>query len=44
MKPGFVELKRFSWRELFPECYPTIQTIANGILHKKEFGKRDKFE
>jgi hypothetical protein len=39
-----VDLKRFPWRELYPEGSATIQTIMNGILHEKEFVMKDRFE
>ncbi len=41
---GYVNLKRFPWRELYPEGSATIQTIMNGILHEKEFVMKDRFE
>jgi hypothetical protein len=35
--PGYVQLKRFSWRDLLPDNSPVIQVIVDGILIGKPF-------
>jgi len=35
--PGFVRLRRFSWKKLTPAQSPAIRTIINGIANEKEF-------
>ena len=35
--PGYVQLKRFSWRDLLPENSPTMRVIVNGILIGEPF-------
>ena len=35
--PGYVQLKRFSWRDLLLENSPTMRVIVNGILDGKPF-------
>jgi hypothetical protein len=34
-RPGFVQLKSFSWRELLPKNSPTMQVLHDGILGQK---------
>jgi hypothetical protein len=36
-QPGYVRLKRTSWRQLKPENSPTMKTIVEGILQEKPF-------
>jgi hypothetical protein len=35
--PGYVQLKRFSWRNLLPENSPAMRVIVDGILEGKAF-------
>jgi hypothetical protein len=35
--PGYVQLKRFSWRDLLPENSPALRVIVDGILHGEPF-------
>ncbi|RLD04849.1 MAG: hypothetical protein DRI56_10510 [Chloroflexota bacterium] len=35
--PGYVQLKRFSWRELLPERSAGIRAVVNGIVNGDEF-------
>jgi hypothetical protein len=35
--PGFVRLRRFSWKKLTPAQSPAIRAIINGIVNEKEF-------
>ncbi len=34
-RPGFVQLKSFSWQELLPEQSPTMRVLRDGILGQK---------
>lgn len=36
-RPGFVELKTFSWQDLLPERSPVMGVLTEGILHGKPF-------
>ena len=36
-RPGFVQLRRFSWQQLYPEHSPTLQIILDGILNDGPF-------
>jgi hypothetical protein len=36
-RPGFVQLRAFSWKELLPERSPAIQAIVDGILNGNPF-------
>lgn len=36
-RPGFVQLKPFSWKQLLPEKSPTIKVLVEGIRNKKPF-------
>ena len=42
--PGYVQLKRFSWRELLPERSVAMQILAEGILDEEEFVLPDGFK
>jgi len=35
--PGFVRLRRFSWKKLTPAQSPAIRAIIDGIVNEKEF-------
>ena len=35
--PGYVQLKRFSWRELIPENSATLRVLVDGILKDGPF-------
>ncbi|HBX69293.1 MAG TPA: hypothetical protein DEH25_07890 [Chloroflexi bacterium] len=35
--PGYVQLKRFGWRDLLPENSPTLNVIVEGILNGEQF-------
>jgi hypothetical protein len=35
--PGYVQLKRFSWRNLLPENSATVQVIVDGIMNGHQF-------
>ncbi|MDO9347925.1 MAG: hypothetical protein Q7T47_01455, partial [Anaerolineales bacterium] len=34
---GYVRLKKFSWRDLFPEKSPTLRALLDGLFHGKRF-------
>ncbi len=34
---GYVRLKKFSWRDLFPEKSSTLRALLEGLLHGKRF-------
>jgi hypothetical protein len=36
-RPGFVQLRSFSWQELLPDNSPTLQIIIQGILNRRPF-------
>lgn len=36
-QPGYVSLKKVSWRQLLPENSKTVRTLMNGILHGEPF-------
>lgn len=36
-RPGFVQLRPFSWEQLYPERSPTVKVLVDGILHAKPF-------
>lgn len=36
-RPGFVQLRPFSWRHLSPDRSPTVKVLVDGILHAKPF-------
>jgi len=36
-RPGFVQVRPFSWKQLLPENSPGIKTVVNGILDGKSF-------
>jgi hypothetical protein len=40
-RPGFVQLRQFSWQQLSPARSPTIQVLVDGILHGKPFLLKD---
>lgn len=40
-RPGFVELRDFSWQRLKPEHSPSMRAIVNGVLHAEPFLIRD---
>jgi hypothetical protein len=40
-RPGFVQLRPFTWRQLSPDRSPTIQVLVDGILHGKPFLLKD---
>ncbi|HEY62619.1 MAG TPA: hypothetical protein G4N95_08200 [Anaerolineae bacterium] len=42
--PGYVQLKRFSWKKLRPEHSETIKVITEGILNRKPFVMPDRLE
>jgi len=37
IKPGFVRLREFSWRDLLPENSKTLKVISDGLLEGKPF-------
>jgi capsule polysaccharide modification protein KpsS len=40
--PGYVQLRRFSWRDLLPENSPTMQVLVGGITEDAELLMLDK--
>jgi hypothetical protein len=36
-RPGFVQLRRFSWKQLLPERSETMRVLVDGILHDRPF-------
>lgn len=36
-RPGFIQLRRFSWRALLPENSPALRIITQGVLEGKPF-------
>lgn len=36
-RPGFVQLRPFSWQQLAPDRSPTIKVLVDGILHARPF-------
>jgi hypothetical protein len=36
-RPGFVQLRRFSWQQLSLDRSPTIKVLVDGILHARPF-------
>jgi hypothetical protein len=36
-RPGFVQLRRFSWKQLLPERSETMRVLVDGIVHGKPF-------
>ena len=35
--PGYVQLTRFSWKDLLPENAPVIQTLVKGVTRGEPF-------
>ena len=42
--PGYVQLRRFSWRKLLPEQSATIKVIVGGVLNNTPFVLEDELE